>query len=170
MSNSWSWVYRLDPSSVRQHSCMIIKYFLLLSLCSADSRNFKRSEKKVHKYWLTPLRTKAGWMGEAKVLCILHHRGIQLILAYSCARPAVLAAGKGRGGMFHFFFSFTFIHFPFSLVLLFHLIYYLFSLLHFSERRHKMTHKGWHVVKPQLNQLRTKEKVCLGKLTGWTWL
>ena len=36
----------------------------------------------------------------AKVSCILHHRGIQLILAYSWARPAVLVAGKGRGGMF----------------------------------------------------------------------
>ena len=28
---------------------------------------------------------------------ILHHRGIQLILAYSWARPAILVAGKGRG-------------------------------------------------------------------------
>ena len=34
--------------------------------------------------------------------CILRHRGVQLILAYSWARPAVLAAGKGRGGMFFF--------------------------------------------------------------------
>ena len=32
--------------------------------------------------------------------CILHHRGIQLILAYSWTRPAILVAGKGRGGMF----------------------------------------------------------------------
>ena len=37
-----------------------------------------------------------------KVLCILHHWGVQLILAYSWARPAVLVAGKGRGGMFVF--------------------------------------------------------------------
>ena len=36
----------------------------------------------------------------AKVLCILHHRGVQLILAYSWARPAILVVGKGRGGMF----------------------------------------------------------------------
>ena len=41
-----------------------------------------------------------GWSGVAKVSCILHHRGIQLILAYSWARPAILVAGKGRGGMF----------------------------------------------------------------------
>ena len=36
-----------------------------------------------------------GW-----VSCVLHHRGVQLVLAYSWARPAVLAAGMGRGGMF----------------------------------------------------------------------
>ena len=45
----------------------------------------------------------------AKVLCILRHRGVQLILAYCWARPAILVAGKGRGGMF-----------PFLLFLLFH--------------------------------------------------
>ena len=32
--------------------------------------------------------------------CILCHQGIQLILAYSLARPAILAAGEGRRGMF----------------------------------------------------------------------
>ena len=39
-------------------------------------------------------------LGEAKVSCILRHGSSQLILAYSRARPAVLAAGKGREGMF----------------------------------------------------------------------
>ena len=34
----------------------------------------------------------------AKVSCILRHRGVQLILAYSWERPAILVAGKGRGG------------------------------------------------------------------------
>ena len=34
------------------------------------------------------------------MLCIFHHWGIQLILVCSWARPAILAAGKGRGGMF----------------------------------------------------------------------
>ena len=48
-----------------------------------------------------------GLVGEAKVSCILCHEGIQLILAYSWTRPAVLAAGKGP---------------------LFHLLYYLFYL------------------------------------------
>ena len=41
-----------------------------------------------------------GWLGLAKVSCILHQWGVQLILAYSWARPAILVAGKGRGGMF----------------------------------------------------------------------
>ena len=45
-------------------------------------------------------KKKWGWSGGAKVLCILHHRGVQLILTYSWARPAVLVVGKGRGGMF----------------------------------------------------------------------
>ena len=34
--------------------------------------------------------------------CILRHRGVQLILAYSWARLATLVAGKGRGRMFLF--------------------------------------------------------------------
>ena len=38
-----------------------------------------------------------GRSGMAKVLCILRHRGIQLILAYSCARLSILVAGKSRG-------------------------------------------------------------------------
>ena len=49
-----------------------------------------------------------GWLGEAKVSCILHHRGVQLIFDYSWARPAILAEGKGRGGMFLFL---LFLHF-----------------------------------------------------------
>ena len=32
--------------------------------------------------------------------CILHHRGIQQVLACSKARPANLVAGMGREGMF----------------------------------------------------------------------
>ena len=84
----------------------------------------------------------------------LHHRGVQLILAYSWARPAILVVGKGRGGMFLFL---LFLHFhscsPFFPVPLFHLLYSpSISFLPFSGRRHKMTLKGWRVVKPQHNQ------------------
>ena len=70
-----------------------------------------------------------GWSGGAKVLCILHHWGVQLILAYSWARPAILVVGKGRGGMFLFL---LFLHFhscsSFFPVPLFHLLYCLFYL------------------------------------------
>ena len=38
-----------------------------------------------------------------KVSCILHHWGVQLILAYSWARLAILVAGKGRRECFYFF-------------------------------------------------------------------
>ena len=44
----------------------------------------------------------------------LTHRGFQLILAYTWARPAILAAGKGRGGIF-FISSVS----PLSLIFLF---------------------------------------------------
>ena len=76
--------------------------------------------------------TFLGWLGGAKVLCILHHWGVQLILAYSWARPAILVVGKGRGGMFLFL---LFLHFhscsSFFPVPLFHLysLFYLFSPL-----------------------------------------
>ena len=46
----------------------------------------------------------------------IHHRGVQLKLAYSWARPAILLAGKGRGGMFLFLLvsslSFLFLFLP----------------------------------------------------------
>ena len=38
----------------------------------------------------------------ARVSCILRLQGVQLILAYSWARSAILVAGKGRGEMFLF--------------------------------------------------------------------
>ena len=79
---------------------------------------------------------------QAKVLCIVRHRGVQLTLAYNWAKPAILVAGKGRGGMFLFL---LFLHFhscsSFFPVPLFHLFYFLFSFLPFSGRRHKMAHK-----------------------------
>ena len=74
-----------------------------------------------------------GWLGEATVSYILRHQGVQLRLAYSWARPAVLAAGKGRGGMFLFLLFLYFQSFSFiSPVPLFHLLYYLLSLFSLS--------------------------------------
>ena len=46
---------------------------------------------------------EVGGVDETKVSCILCHQDVQLILAYSWARLAILAAGKGRGEM-HFLF------------------------------------------------------------------
>ena len=63
-----------------------------------------------HTFW----GVGEGWSGGAKVTCILRHRCVQLILAYSLARPAVLVAGKGRGGIFLFLCLFTFILVPLS--------------------------------------------------------
>ena len=76
-----------------------------------------------------PLVLFWGWSGGAKVSCILCQRGVQLILAYSWSRPAILVVGKGRGGMV-LFLLFLLFHscssfFP---VPLFHLFYYLFYL------------------------------------------
>ena len=57
-----------------------------------------------------------GVVGWCEGLCILHHWGVQLILAYNWARPAILVVGKGRGGMFLFLlflsFSFLFLFLP----------------------------------------------------------
>ena len=66
-----------------------------------------------------------GWSGGAKVSCILRHWGVQLILAYSWARPSILVAGKGKGGIF-LFLLFLHFHSCFFSVPLFHL-FYLFS-------------------------------------------
>ena len=84
-----------------------------------------------------------GWSGVAMLSCIVGHRGVQMILAYSWARPAILVADKSRGGMVSFLFFFL----PAP-----SLSSPLLSLLPFSGRRYKMAHKGWCVVKPQYNQ------------------
>ena len=77
--------------------------------------------KHSHSPWV--YRIVGIYVHSAKVLCILHHWGVQLILAYSWARPAILVVGKGRGGMFLFL---LFLHFhscsSFFPVPLFHLL------------------------------------------------
>ena len=66
-----------------------------------------RIEDKINR---TTIR---GWSGVAKVSCILRHRGVQLILANSLARPAILVAGKGRGGGDVLFLLFLFLFLPY---------------------------------------------------------
>ena len=46
---------------------------------------------------VNPCHAEYAVVGVVKVLCILRHGGVQLISAYSWARPAILVAGKGRG-------------------------------------------------------------------------
>ena len=105
-----------------------IKPYILLKISWKSDKNLKSfSVCKGQFYVYSSLRW--GWSGGAKVLCILHHWGVQLILAYSWARPAILVVGKGRGGMFLFL---LFLHFhscsSFFPVPLFHLLYSLFYL------------------------------------------
>ena len=85
---------------------------------------------------------------------IIFSISLQNILAYSWARPAILVAGRGRGGMFLFLLI---LHFhscsSFFPVHLFHLFYFSsIYFLSFSGRQFKMTHMGWRVIKPQHNQ------------------
>ena len=52
---------------------------------------------KIHLLFINRSNKAASpFSGGAKVSCILCHRGVQLILAYSWARSAILVAGKGR--------------------------------------------------------------------------
>ena len=108
----------------------------------------------LRKFWCMYINCKQG--GGAKVSCILCHWGVQVILAYSWARPAILVTGKGRGGMFLFLLFLPFhscFSFFFSLFLSFiSSTISSISFLPFSGRWLKMTHKGWHVIKPQHNQ------------------
>ena len=118
-----------------------------------------------------------GWLGGTKVSCILCHRGIQMIMAYSWARPVILAAGKDRGEMFYFFSFFTFIRVPLSSMSLSFISSTICSIcfLPFSGRWHKMTHKGWRVIKPNTikNQLLFKQikmhlKVLSNYINSWS--
>ena len=92
-------------------------------------------------------------VGRSKGVVYPASLGVQLILAYSWARPAILAAGKGRGGMFLFL---LFLHFhSFSSLFpvpLFHFLLSLLTLFSLSLGDNTVTHKGWRVVKPQHNQ------------------
>ena len=85
------------------------------------------------------------WLDEAKVSSSVCHRVVQLILAYSWARPAVLAIGKGRGGMMLFnsvpSLSVISLFLPYP-SLSCSLLSLVSLLLPFSGRRHKMTHKA----------------------------
>ena len=84
---------------------------------------------KKHGRWGRGLFSLYICIENFKNLLVRNHWGVQLILAYSWARPAILVVGKGGGGMFLFL---LFLHFhscsSFFPVPLFHLLYSLFYL------------------------------------------
>ena len=129
------------------HDCTMLhstEPFIIYPLLSQyDFSNVKRDIKHqiiiiiiiiIFFFWMGVV----GW-GKG-VLGILHHKGIQLILAYIWARPAALAAGGLAGECFYFCF-FTFFHFPLSPLFLSFISSTIssISLLPFSGRQHKMT-------------------------------
>ena len=81
-----------------------------------------------------------------------------------------------EGECFYCFYFFIVIHFPLSPLSCSFISFTTSStsLLPFSGRRHKMIHKGWHVVKPQRNLslfYNVGERWWLGPavLAGWEW-
>ena len=81
--------------------------------------------------WICRFPLPLGLGGRVVRRCRVSYvtRASNLILAYSWTRPAILVAGKGRGGMFLFL---LFLHYhscsSFFPVPLFHLLYYLFYI------------------------------------------
>ena len=106
---------------------------------------------------------KLTFSGDRGSVCVLGGGGgwgcSKLRLAYSWAWPTTLAAGKGRGGMFlfHLFLHFHLFYFPLSALSLSFIFSTIssVSLLSFSGRQRKMTHKGWRVIKPQHSKKKT---------------
>ena len=115
--------------------------------------------KSTDSFLVSPHK-QGGWSGVAKVSCILCHLGVQLILVYSSARLVILVAGRDRGQCFYFFYFFSFILVPLSSLTLSFITISSVSFLPFSGRRHKITHKGWRVIKPKHNQILVN--ICYG--------
>ena len=122
------------------------------------SGRFSRSKEQSTR---SPLQKKHSWCRNLEFqLCHITFVKIDHEIISTVIVPLLLTVGQGllslqqvrvEGGMFIFllflhFHSFSFIRCP-------SLSFPLLSLLlPFSGRRHKMTHKGWCVVKPQPNQ------------------
>ena len=100
------------PGDVYKKSCAEFRTELtLIKLLNLDqTAGFTQPARAFLSNYLV-----SGGGGVAKVSCILRHWGIQLILAYSWARLAILVAGLGRGGMFYSIYSlsFLFLFFPY---------------------------------------------------------
>ena len=77
-------------------------------------------------------RCPVGWLGEAKVSCILLTEASSWYLLTDGQGLLSLQKVKVEEECFHFFCFFTFIHFPFSPVPLFHFLYCILSLFSLS--------------------------------------
>ena len=117
----------------------------LIWVCTVCQLPFWNSRLKWVKTLQTHLYVRMeGVVGWCEGVLYLTSPGRPTVLAYSWARPAILVAGKGRGGCFYFFCFFTFISVPLSSLSLSFISSTISSIffLPFSGRRHKMTHKG----------------------------
>ena len=148
----WYLSFWVTSSWFKKGSCQLLAKYVSKVLVKCIEEGVWLSEAKVSCILLhrgIQLILANSWGRPANLVsCILLHRGVQLILANSWGRPANLAVGKSRGGGGGGIFLFLlFLHFhqvsSFSPVPLFHLLYYLFYLLLFSGTQHKMTYKGW---------------------------
>ena len=92
--------------------------------------------------------------GRGKGVVYVMSPGRPTDIGLQLARPAVLEADNCGGGWMFLFLLFTVIHFPLSPLSLSFISSAIssISLLPSSGKQHKMTHKGWHVAKPQHNQ------------------
>ena len=90
---------------------LILVHDSVMNKCrpSSELQNTASDQGVYHSSW--------GWTWVAKVSCISHHCGVQLILAYSWARPAILVAGKGKveiAGLCRYFDPVTLTYIPCS--------------------------------------------------------
>ena len=89
---------------------------------------FFSGENRNKKFFLPTDQNFFSMLVETAIFHALRHWDVQLILAYSWARPRILVAGKAKGGMF-FISSVSSLSFlsSFFSVPLFHLLFYHFS-------------------------------------------
>ena len=106
--------------------------------------------------------TERGWLDETKVSGILRHRASSWYWLTFGQGLLSLQQVWVEGECFYFFCFFTVIYFPLSALSLSFISSTIssISLLHFSGRQHKMTHKGQRVIKPQHNQNTFRSNWC----------
>ena len=145
-------ILRLSPTEKQDLAFLLRRLAPTYAVIFSEKNIFKNkirinrealfSVKKMRKLFLKCLLIFKQYVSSFDILCLLVGgwvvrrchvsfvtRGVQLILAYSWARPAILVAGKGREVMFLFL---LFLHFhscfSFFPVPPFHLFCYLFCL------------------------------------------